>query len=134
MQADAAVDSQVRAVLKRFNDLVFNRDLQVLAEFAPGGEVLLIGSEAGEIASDRQELETFFKRVFSRQAAFSWEWERIEISHAGDLAWFFAEGQVILTSAGERRRAPYRVSGILQRHGQRWLWRQYHGSEPAISA
>jgi hypothetical protein len=37
---------------------------------------------------------------------------------------------VVLTTAQEQRKAPYRISGVLERHGERWLWRQYNGSEP----
>jgi hypothetical protein len=130
MQSNALAQSLVDQVLERFNHLVSTRNLQVLAEFVPGDEVLLIGSEVGEIAKGRQELEGFFTRVFARQATFSWEWDRMDVSHAGDLMWFFAEGQVILSSASGQRKSPYRISGVLERHGGRWLWRQYHGSEP----
>jgi hypothetical protein len=132
MQPGADVRSQVHQVLERFNELVAAKNLQVLGEFAPGDEVLLVGSEAGEIAMGRQALEAFFTRVFAREAAFSWEWDRIEVSHTGDLVWFFADGWVILSTAKEQRRAPYRISGVLERHAERWLWRQYHGSEPVI--
>jgi ketosteroid isomerase-like protein len=133
MRSDAEVRSQVREVLERFDDLVSTQNLQVLAEFAPGDEVLLVGSDAGEVATGRQELEAFFARIFARDTTFSWEWDRIDVSHAGDLAWFFAEGRVVLSTAKEQRRAPYRITGVLERHGERWLWRQYHGSEPVTS-
>jgi hypothetical protein len=145
MQLDADVQLQVRQVLERFSDLVSTKNMQVLAEFAPGDEVLLIGSEAGEVASGRGALRAFFARIFAREATFSWEWDRVDASRPGgvssprdasrarDVAWFFAEGWVILSTAAEQRRAPYRISGVLERHGDRWLWRQYHGSEPATS-
>jgi ketosteroid isomerase-like protein len=133
MRSDAEVRSQVREVLERFDDLVSTQNLQVLAEFAPGDEVLLVGSDAGEVATGRQELEAFFARIFARDTTFSWEWDRIDVSHAGDLAWFFADGRVVLSTAKEQRRAPYRITGVLERHGERWLWRQYHGSEPVTS-
>jgi ketosteroid isomerase-like protein len=133
MQLDEKVQLQVRETLKRFNDLVSTRSLKVLAEFAPGDEVLLIGSESGEIARGKQELEAFFTRIFAREASYSWEWEGIEVSQAGDLAWLFADGWAVLSTADGQRRAPYRITGVLERHGERWLWRQFHGSEPVIS-
>ncbi|MEJ2709154.1 MAG: nuclear transport factor 2 family protein [Anaerolineales bacterium] len=130
MKSDAEVRTQVHQALERFNELVATKNMQVLKEFAPGDEVLLVGSEAGEVASGRHALEAFFRHVFAREAAFAWQWDRIEVSHAGNLAWFFADGWVILSTAKKQRRAPYRISGVLERHGGRWLWRQYHGSEP----
>lgn len=130
MPSDAEIKSQVRHVLERFNELVSTKNPQVLEEFAPGDDVLLIGSDAGEVAADRQALKAFFDRVFARENTFSWEWDRLDVSHDENLAWFFAEGRVVLTTAQEQRKAPYRVSGVLERQGERWLWRQYHGSEP----
>ena len=121
MQSNEEVRSQVGAVLERFKDLVSRRNRQVLAEFAP------------EVALGKQELEAFFDRVFARDATFSWEWDRIDVSHAGNLAWFFADGRVVLSTAREQRKSPYRITGVLERHGERWLWRQYHGSEPVSS-
>lgn len=133
MQSDADVKSQVYEVLERFIELVSTQNLQVLAKFAPDDDVLLIGSELGEVAAGRDELATFFARIFARETTFSWGWDRIEASHAGNLAWFFAEGRVILSITKEQRKSPYRISGVLERHDGRWLWRQYHGSEPVIS-
>lgn len=130
MQSEDEVISQVREVLERLNELVSARNPDVLAEFAPGDEVLLVGSEAGEVALGRRELETFFRRVFGRETAFSWEWDRLEVTHQGDVAWFFTEGRVILSTPNEQRKSPYRISGVLERRGGKWLWRQYHGSEP----
>ncbi|MEJ2353493.1 MAG: nuclear transport factor 2 family protein [Anaerolineales bacterium] len=133
MRSDADMRSQVRQVLERFNHLVSTKNMQVLAEFAPGDAVLLIGSEAGEIAKGREELGAFFARIFARETTFSWEWDRIDASRAGDVAWFFAEGWVILSTEPEQPRSPYRISGVLERHGEHWLWRQYHGSEPVTN-
>jgi len=133
MELDKEVESRVRQVLERFNTLVSSRSLQVLAEFMPGEDIILVGSESGEVAKGRQALEAFFTRVFARETTFSWEWDRIDVSHAGNLAWFFAEGRVVLSSEQGQRRSPYRISGVLERRGERWLWRQYHGSEPVVS-
>jgi ketosteroid isomerase-like protein len=133
MQPTEEMRSQVHQVLERFNELVSTRNLQVLAEFTPGEDVILVGSESGEVARGKQALKAFFTRVFAREVTFSWEWEHIDVSHAGDLAWFFAEGRVVLSTPQEQRRSAYRISGVLERHGARWLWRQYHGSEPVLS-
>ena len=130
MQSDPSLEMQIREALERFNNLVSTRNLRILEEFSPSDDVLLVGSDSGEIAKGSRELEAFFTRIFSRETTFSWEWERLDIAQAGETAWFFAEGEVILNSNYERRKNPYRVSGVLQRQDNRWLWKQYHGSEP----
>lgn len=127
---DRELDSQVREVLKRFNELVSTGDLRVLDEFAPGEAVSLVGSEAGELALGRSALQEFFRRVFARPESFAWEWHRLEAWRLGDIAWFYADGRVLLTTPEGQRSGPYCVTGILQRQGDGWLWRHYHGAEP----
>jgi ketosteroid isomerase-like protein len=133
MLSDVDTRTAVRAVLERFFHLVSRRDRRVLAEFAPGDDVLLVGSDEGEIASGPQEIEEFFSRILARPSTFSWKSRRIHVSQAGDIAWFFAEGQMIVESAEGQEQAPYRISGVLQRIGDQWLWRQVHGSNPVTS-
>jgi ketosteroid isomerase-like protein len=133
MQSAVEVRTQILEALERFNELVSTKNPQVLEEFATGDDVLLIGSDLGEIAAGRQELAVFFDRIFTRDASYSWQFDRINVSYKDDLAWFFADGWVILTTGKEQRKSPYRVSGVFECKGERWLWRQYHGSEPVIA-
>ena len=128
MQTSHDIHGQVEEALAKLSTLVSQRDLAVLSEFT--SDALLAGSEAGEVAQGESELATFFQHIFARPVRFSWEWQHIRASCEGDFAWFFAEGQVVMTSAEEEKRAPYRVSGVLQRQGGQWVWRQFHGSEP----
>lgn len=130
MYSDLQVRQQILDALERFNQLISTRKPHVLEDFASGDNVLLVGSEAGEVANGKKEIKAFFTRIFARETTFSWEWDRIEVAHTGDLAWFFADGRVVLSTPQGQRKTPYRISGVLERHGERWLWRQYHGSEP----
>ncbi len=130
MQSNIEVRTQICEVLKRFSEFVSTKNPQVLAEFAPSEGVILIGSESGVIARGSQELNSFFTQIFTGDSTFSWEWDRIDVSYAGNLAWIFAEGRIVLTTAKEQQKSPFRMSGVLERQGERWLWRQFHGSEP----
>jgi len=131
MTMDVSIRAEVLDTLERFKRLVSARSMDVVAEFAADGKVLLIGSEANEIASGLPELQAFFARIFSRDDSFSWEWSRVDVAHAGSVAWFFADGQVVVLSPHETKKAPYRLTGVLERAGSRWVWRQFHGAEPA---
>jgi hypothetical protein len=121
MQSDADVQKQIREVLKRFNNLILYKNIEVLAEFAPDDDTILIGSEPGEIARGYQALEAFFTRIFVGEETFSWEWDRIEVSYTDNLAWFLVDGRVVLTTVKEQRKSPYRNTGVSQRQGERWL-------------
>ncbi len=48
-------------------------------------------------------------RIFARDTTFSWEWNRIDVSQAGDLAWFFADGRVVLSTVKEQRKSPFKM-------------------------
>jgi uncharacterized protein (TIGR02246 family) len=129
MQAQSEIHNQIEAVLTRLSALVSGQDLRVLSEFAP--DALLVGSEDGEVAEGKEELKSFFQRIFAQPIHISWEWQRLRASSARNMAWFFAEGYVVLTSAATEKRVPYRLAGVLQWQDDRWLWRQFNGSEPA---
>jgi ketosteroid isomerase-like protein len=130
MSSDADTRSAVEEVLQTFFDLVSTRSMRVLQEFAPGDDVLLIGSDAGEIATGPHEIRAFFTRMFARASTFAWEARRIDVARAGNIAWFFADGQMTVKSKEGQEKGPYRITGVLERNGDLWLWRQYHGSEP----
>jgi len=130
LEADGDAASVAKVMIARFFERVSARDPGVLDEFAAGDDVLLAGSDAGEIARGREELAAFFPRLFTRPTTFAYEVQRVDASRAGDLVWFFAEGRMTVASADGRRTVPYSISGVLERYGERWLWRQYHGSEP----
>ena len=50
------------------------------------------------------------------------------VSAAGNVAWIMGEGTYTLSTGGEA--FPYRLTGILERRRDRWLWQVFSGSEP----
>jgi hypothetical protein len=129
MYSDLRVRQQILDALERFNQLISTRNPQVLEDFASGDNVLLVGSEAGEVANGKKEIKAFITRIFARETTFSWEWDRIDVAYVDDLAWFFADVRVILSTPQGQCKSPYRITGVLERRDKRRLWRQYHGSE-----
>ena len=120
----------IESALARLNALVGAKDNSVIEAFDDDAEVLLVGSELGEIAKGRHAIETFFTALFAAPVTIGWEWNRIDIGTEGATLWFFAEGRAVLDSAGEIKRLPYRLSGVLVRRNGALYWRQFHGSEP----
>jgi len=123
------IREEVEAVLSRMGTLVSRHDLAVLGEFSDDG--LVVGSEHGEIAEGSENLKEFFKKIFARPMRISWEWTDIRASSTEDLIWFFADGDIVVTKKDSEKRAPYRLAGVLQWRSNRWVWRQFIGSEPA---
>jgi len=110
------------------NTLVSARNPEVLGEFAQ--DALLVGSEEGEIAEGHEALAALFQRLFDQPLRVSWEWQRVRASSVPGVAWLFAEGHVVIVEGAEEKRVPYRLSGVLHWQHDRWVWRQFNGSEP----
>lgn len=128
MQADAQTREEVLLALGEFRAAVSERRLEgVLSLFAPDADATVIGSSPGEIARGPLEVRTFLKRMFSSPQRVSWEWDDVSISCAGEVAWLWLEGALVLDGRSDRA---YRISGVLERRQGRWLWSLFHGSEP----
>jgi hypothetical protein len=122
--------TQVTQALQRLGMLVSRKDPAVLLEFAADADVLLVGSGSGEVVEGPAGLRDFFTRVFRAPANVGWEWRKVRVSAVDDVAWLFAEGEVVIVSDATPRRRPYRLTGVLRRQGRRWVWKHFHGSEP----
>ena len=69
-------------------------------------------------------------RLFARPGTFSFEWRSCTVSARGDFAWFFVDAAARYTEHEHAATVSYRTTGILERREDRWLFVQYHGSEP----
>jgi ketosteroid isomerase-like protein len=129
MQADAQTREEILWTLGEFRAAVSQRRIEgVLALFAPDADTTLIGSSLGEIARGPLGLRAFLERLFAEPRTVGWEWDDVSISRAGDVAWLWLEGALVLDGRSDRA---YRISGVLERRQGRWLWSLFHGSEPS---
>jgi ketosteroid isomerase-like protein len=129
MQADAQTREEILWALGEFRAAVAEKRLEgVLSAFTPDADTVIIGSSGGEIARGPIEMRPFLEQVFARPEAVSWEWDDVNVSASGDVAWLWLEGAYTLDGVSQ---APYRISGVLERRQGRWLWTLFHGSEPS---
>lgn len=120
----------VRRTLIRLNQLLASRDLGIVDEFVDG-DSLLVGSLGSEKARGRDELEAHFRGYFDRPETLSFAWREVDVAVRGAVAWLHAEGEVVIRGDESETRQPYRLTGVLEQHGGKWLWRLFHGSHPA---
>ena len=126
------VEVEVRRALAQFNDAAAAGDVKgCLALFEDRADILLVGSDKGEVFKGPAAMEGWLAALL-RNNRFSWEMDRVDISHHGDTAWAFVEGRMVVKDpAGKLRfKAPYRFSAVLVRRGDGWAWRLFHGSAP----
>jgi ketosteroid isomerase-like protein len=120
--------------VRELSDAFAARDLPAaLACFAPGDDVGYAGSERAETATGRAALTALLTGVFARDEAYSWRATSVTVHEFGAsaYAYVFAEADgSVRTDAGGTDAFAYRVSGLVERVGDRWLWRHCHGCEP----
>lgn len=129
-----AAERGVRRTLIRLNELLLRRDPAIVEEFTRDDDALLVGAQAPDRARGRAELAAFFGREFERPEALSFSWREVEVAVRGDVAWLHAEGELIRHGDEGDRREPYRLTGVLEQHGGKWLWRLFHGAQPSARA
>lgn len=121
----------VRRSLIRLNELLSRRDMSIVDEFLDDPETLLVGSLPTDRARGRAELAGHFGSYFQQPETFSFVWREVDVSVRGAVAWLHAEGEVVMRGPEGERREPYRLTGVLEQHHGKWLWRLFHGSQPA---
>ncbi|MGX6600578.1 nuclear transport factor 2 family protein [Micromonosporaceae bacterium Da 78-11] len=114
------------------SDAFAARDLPAaLACFVPGDDIGYAGSEQAETATGRAALTELLAGVLGRDEAYSWRATTVTVHEFGTLAYLFAEADgSVLGDDGTTESFPYRVSGLVERVGDDWLWRHCHGCEP----
>ena len=121
----------VRHTLIRLNQLLSQLDPAIAAEFVDTPDTLLVGSAKVDQARGRHEIAEHFASYFARPETLSFAWREVEVAVRGAVAWLHAEGEVVIHGDEADRREPYRLTGVLELHHGKWLWRLFHGSQPA---
>lgn len=126
------VQAEITGALRRWNDDAGRGDLAAfMSQFEDAGEILLVGSDAGEVFRGRAQIEGWLAKLMAKNR-FSWQMDRVDIDSNGGTAWAFVEGAMVVKDAGGKVRftTPYRFTGVLVKRGEAWVWRLFHGSIP----
>jgi ketosteroid isomerase-like protein len=124
-----------QAVMEALGELgaaFVSRDLAAFERVCTPDPVF-IGSTEGEEAVGRGEAITAMWDAIASRAqgvSFKLEWESVEVEVVGDLALMVGFGTATFGTPFRTVTNRYRVTGVLKRSGERWLWRMHHGSEP----
>lgn len=132
MMTDDETKEALRAKVARMSALLSDRNPAIVDElWSPGFR--LVGSEPGEVAADRPRLEKLFAMLFARPVRYGFDFASFAVDRQGDVAWLFAEGDLLANGTEGVARHPYRLTAVFLRVGGDWQWRLFSGSEPAVS-
>jgi len=125
------VKSEIIEALKIWNAAAKSANVdQCMAQFDDYENIMLIGSDKGEINKGKDQAKEWLTQIFGF-ASFSWEMDSINIDSNDKTAWVFVEGTMIVEfKQGGTKRTPYRFTGILVKKKGEWKWRLFNGSIP----
>lgn len=120
------------AVLKAFNALMdhiaYGRLRETMACFTEDADVALFGSELIDTSVGAEAIREHLAEIYTRPYRVLFDLQPGKVSAYGNVAWVTAEGTFRLSTEDERR--PYRLTAVMERRGDRWLWQLFSGSEP----
>jgi len=125
------VKSEITEALKIWNTAAKSGKIdECMALFDDSEDIMLIGSDRGEINKGRDQAKKWLSQIFGF-GGFSWEMNRIDIDSNGKTAWVFMDGKMIVDfHKGGQKVTPYRFTGILVKKKDGWKWRLFNGSIP----
>jgi len=129
---NADVDSSIIKSLDDMNKMLATKDLQkIMSVFEDGEDIMLVGSDSGEVYIGREQIEEFFKMIVSLPFVFSFEMNILSVNQINNTGWFFGEGKMIHTRPdGKVTFVPYRITAILVKKGNEWKWKVFSGAIP----
>src|SRR6187551_110145 len=103
MQADAATRSEVLWALGELRAAISEKRIEgVLTLFAPDADATLLGSGIGECATGPMNMRPFLEDLFDSPDTYSWEWDDVNVSCSGDVAWLWLDGALMVNGRSER--------------------------------
>ncbi|MBB6627257.1 nuclear transport factor 2 family protein [Nocardioides sp. KIGAM211] len=92
------------------------------------------GADLGEHAHGHEELRDFMGLLFKLPVTVGWEFETIYARRSGDILWFVAPAQAVVTSSdGTVESLEFRLSGVLRDTPDGWLFELFNGTEPVVT-
>jgi hypothetical protein len=127
------VDSAIVKCLDDMNKMLATKDLQkVMSVFDDGDDIMLIGSDSGEVKIGRKKVERFLKWILSQSFVFYFDMDIKSVNSSNNIGWFFGEGKMVFlgTDGKAVNSTPYRISAVMVKRGEEWKWKFFSGSIP----
>ena len=129
-QADS--EPEIRKCLLSLNESLATRDPdKVMAVFDSADDIMIIGSETGEVCLGRAKARAFVEELLRRPHLHYFTMDHITIARSGDIAWAFADGKMHRTKKDDPILIhPFRITAVLVRRADGWKWKVFSGSIP----
>ena len=131
-EAKAKEESAIRATLTRMNEVLARRDQAgFLALFDNSDDIMVIGSDVGEVCAGRAGVKGFIQWIYSQKFTFAFDLQKVVVHQEGNFAWVYEDGNMLhVRRDGTSTKIPYRFVLTLVKRGDQWRWQLFHGSIP----
>lgn len=133
MKADSKTEADVMAVLGRFLKAYNEKNLDgILRLFASDPDVVFYGNGENEKSMGIDGIREQAEHDWSQSASVSLEIQWSSVSSAGFVAWAAADIMIYAEVGGMEMTMPARLTAVLEKRNNEWLFVQWHTSLPTI--
>lgn len=132
MKCDENTESEVMNMLNRYAKAYADKDIDNMMDlFLDDPNIVAIGTGTDEWAHGYEELKEGFKRDFAQAENIKVKFEKVTIQAVNNAAWLSALMTMYATISGKEMLLSGRLSMVLKKKEDKWLFTHLHFSLPA---
>ncbi len=118
-----------RETVQAYFDSLVTGDAETLAAMMlPASHYVKIGTDADEVVEGSAEIAAYYRDHAASAEDFSIEFIKLDVHERDHVAWFYTRQVWRLEWRGAREEFVMRMTGVLERTGESWLFAQIHAS------
>ena len=133
MEDDVNVQKSVLNLLEKYTQTYHEKDLEgILKLFIDSADMVIIGTGYDEWIKGYENLRSGFERDFKQADTINVKLRDVNISSTGKVAWLSAHMTMDARVDGHEIYLPGRLTAVVVKIGDQWLFTQLHYSLPAV--
>ena len=131
MKADQKIQSEVIQTFKGMFEAYKKKDLKATLSFWADPDVVVIGSGEDEKNVGITQFTKSLKRDWTQAEVTAIDVKNLTVSTANSVAWLSANVTFHGSTEGKEFVLPGRLTGVMEKREDKWLWVQMHLSTPS---
>ena len=111
-----------------FDSLVTGDSETLSAMMLPASHYVKIGTDADEVVEGSEEIAAYYRDHAASTEDFSIEFIKLDVQERDHVAWFYTRQVWRLEWRGAREEFVMRMTGVLEKTGESWMFAQIHAS------
>ena len=111
-----------------FDALVIGDAETLIAMMLPASHYVKIGTDADEVVEGSAEIAAYYRNHVASTEDFSIKFINLDVHERDNVAWFYTRQVWRLKWQGTREEFVMRMTGVLEKVDQLWMFSQIHAS------